>query len=412
MLSSNQDISSYFLDLCESQLALLVETVGATQTAIYLSQTPETNDPTQLIPIAVYPHMDLKSLKQEFLTPDKKGIFLPISEENNQLIDCLETDILPFKYNNNAQLMTPLIYQEMFMGLLITKREDREWEANELTQIEHIAQTIAIACLLEHRQGWYQQNLVEMQQLRLIEQEQLSNFLHQLRNPLTALRTFGKLLLKRLFSDQQNQKIVNNLLRETEHLQELLQRFEANAVKPQEKTTIKGIKSFLLPGNELILEPISLNTVIEDVLNSGQAIAEAKEIEIIVELSEIIAPVLANAQALREIFQNLLDNALKYTPQGGKVKINNLTKLDLQGIAIHDTGCGIPESIQERIFERNYRGIQASGDIPGTGLGLAIAKDLVEQMQGKIELISPNYNYFNTQPRGPGTTFIVWLPIS
>lgn len=396
MLSSDQEVSSEFLALCESQLALLTDNLGASQTAVYLTRTWKSPNETTLVPVAVYPQKDFNSLESlpEIQPNQTKG--------SNLLLQGSPTEL-------ESQLVLPLIYKEIVMGLLITRREDRNWKTTEIEQIDQITQTIAIACLLDQRQAWYSKNLVDIQQIRMIEQIQLSDFLHQLRNPLTAVRTFGKLLLKRLIPGDENQKIATGLLRETEHIQNLVKQFELRAEDSSEVKSITGVKSsFLLPS--LTLESVPVLTVFEPILSSAQAVAEAKNIEILVELSETSPIVKANAQALREVLQNLVDNALKYTPAGGKIKITTLTQPGLVGIAIHDTGCGIPDSVQERIFERHYRGIQADGDIPGTGLGLAIAKDLVEQMEGNIELISPNHQYFQLADGGEGTTFIVWLP--
>ncbi|MBE9064795.1 sensor histidine kinase KdpD, partial [cf. Phormidesmis sp. LEGE 11477] len=86
-----------------------------------------------------------------------------------------------------------------------------------------------------------------------------------------------------------------------------------------------------------------------------------------------------------------------------------------QGIVVGDTGLGIPAADLVRLFERNYRGVQAKGDIPGTGLGLAIAQSLMSEMHGFIEVVSPAAgtpwlpeSAFNSES-GPGTVFIVWL---
>ncbi|TVQ46870.1 MAG: GAF domain-containing sensor histidine kinase [Gloeocapsa sp. DLM2.Bin57] len=370
---SPPEMSSEFLALCDFQLALLSQSFNASQTVIYL-----TTNSTQLVPVVVYPNSD--NLLLESSPPLLNGIDIQDSQ----------TDIV--------RLVLPLIYDEMVMGLLVTGREKKEWSETELTQIEKITQTIAIACLLEKRQAWYQQNIIDIQQMRLVEQEKLSNLLHQLRNPLTALRTFSKLLFKRLFGQEDNQKIVTGLLRETEHLQDLLQQFETKTLEPQNST-------LLLPA------ALEIKDILATVVNSVQAVAENNNIELITELEETFPRVQGNPQALREVIQNILDNAIKYTPPGGKVKINTLTKPGWGGIAIHDTGYGIPPEVQERIFERHYRGIQAEGDIPGTGLGLAIAKNLITEMGGNIELISPNQDYFDVKPRGEGTTFIIWLPL-
>jgi signal transduction histidine kinase len=96
---------------------------------------------------------------------------------------------------------------------------------------------------------------------------------------------------------------------------------------------------------------------------------------------------------LREVISNLLDNALKYSPAGATVWVRaglfQESVPPLQGVAIGDTGPGIPQADQARIFERHYRGVQATGTIAGTGLGLAIAHDLVKDMGGRIDLLSP-----------------------
>lgn len=95
----------------------------------------------------------------------------------------------------------------------------------------------------------------------------------------------------------------------------------------------------------------------------------------------------------------------------------NAQNSKMQGISISDTGCGIPPEDLEHLFERHYRGVQAESEIPGTGLGLAIAKELVEKMQGEIQLFSPASSSQRSEVRafiseeGRGTTVIVWLPV-
>ena len=132
-------------------------------------------------------------------------------------------------------------------------------------------------------------------------------------------------------------------------------------------------------------------------------------------IPEDLPLVTANSKALREVLNNLIDNAIKYTPSAGKVHIavtiEELSSgLNYLGISIQDTGYGIPLADRKHIFERHYRGIQADGDIDGTGLGLAIVEELLEQMQGQIKLISPNN--LAQDSKFPGTTFMVLLPLS
>jgi signal transduction histidine kinase len=144
----------------------------------------------------------------------------------------------------------------------------------------------------------------------------------------------------------------------------------------------------------LTLESFSVAAVLEPLLVSAKAIAQERNLELQAEIPTDLPLVQGNAKALREVLSNLIDNALKYTPAGGKIDIRVGEKRrtpqgEALAIAISDTGPGIPPQDLEHLFERHYRGVQASTAIPGSGLGLAIAKELIEQMHGEIQVFSP-----------------------
>ena len=187
--------------------------------------------------------------------------------------------------------------------------------------------------------------------------------------------------------------------------------------------------------------------ILEPLLVSAQAIAQERELVLdLVEIGDVNS-VFVDAKALREVLNNLLDNALKYTSAGGTVKViigingnnNHHDGRQRQGLAIADTGPGIPPEDLPHLFERHFRGAQAEGDIPGTGLGLAIAQLLMQQMQGNIEVFSPSATFSALVPnltevaapsrttplmhqqaispnvtsppaQFPGTVFVVWMP--
>ncbi|NBD32645.1 MAG: histidine kinase, partial [Cyanobacteria bacterium] len=256
------------------------------------------------------------------------------------------------------------------------------------------------------------------------QRDHLDDILHQLRNPLMALRTFGKLLLKRFQpeDDEKKRSLAENMMRESERLQQLLAEMgdylDQIATTDEEDITIDtettrlpegnaNVKS-LPPSQTLPLETFALTEVLLPMVESMSAIAQDHEIEIKTEIPESLPPIQANRKALQEVLSNLLDNAIKYTPEQGTVEVivtNDQPRQ--QGIIIRDNGAGIPPADQPKIFQRHYRGIQSESEIPGTGLGLAIAREYVEQMQGQIELTSPA-----VPPENPtrGTAFIVWLP--
>lgn len=428
IILNNHISSPEFATLCQSQISLLSQGLGSVWSVIYLTEGVGSEGQAQLFPFAIYPQTG----KQSFgaLSPVQVAKIWETSKFNsiaklrpdhltNQEIS--RDDTWKSELTEKKQLILPLVHQETFMGLLVTGREDREWHPNELLQVEEIAHTVAIARLIELQHQWTQNELVVQENLRRIEHDRLDNLLHQLRNPLTALRTFGKLLLKRILPNDPNGKLAQSILAQSDRFQALLEQFETESNQFPEVNPLSNSiplletpqrtldqSSFLLPSSTATLHPVDLTEILIPLLNTAQAISIERGLELVNHLPPDIPLVEGDLAALREILNNLIDNALKYTVKGGTVQLNLERHDHMLGIAIQDTGVGIPLEVQGRIFERHYRGIQAQSDIPGTGLGLAIAQELATKMGGEIELISPN----NLADDSCGTTFILWLIIN
>ena len=425
--------SAEFTALCQSQIRLLAEALGAIWAVVYLTEERIDNTETNLLPFFVYPQTKL-DLSQQLPGQDFPAIWQQTTAINSSssilLPDSITEDDSPTQQLaaqnlTTKKLIVPLIYEDVVLGLLVTGREDRNWQKMELQQVEDIAKSLAIARFLERQSQWCREQLTQQQNLFDWEQDRTDDLLHQLRNPLTALRTFSKLLLKRFTSEARERSIAQSILRESDHLANLLQQFESELRQEAEEdlpltlstTSIRlsenqenkdtSNNNFLLPGKTDNLDVVNLPSILNPLLISIEAIAQTKKIKLITEIPDELPQVYGEAKALTEIFNNLIDNAIKYTPASGQVSIAVSSKDNLLGVLISDTGYGIPIEDQEHIFERHYRGVQAEGDIPGTGLGLAIAKKLIMQMQGNIDLISPNNLAKDTQ--FPGTTFIIWL---
>lgn len=420
--------SSELIALCQSQVNLLTQGLGASWTAIYLTAELVEETP-KLVPIVVYPEKAtfwqeasgvrlLNEANYQFNSPPRlQGAEMP----QEVGVTAAEAEILLMR---ERQIVLPLIYEEVMMGILVTGRQDRAWNSKEVNQIEKIAKTVAIACKFERRQEWYKQQLREQEIFAEQQFDKFHDLLHQLQNPIAALRTFGKLLIKRLVGSPGDRQIVENIVRESDRLQDLLAQFRSWLEVAENATPTLAAKPTpkLLPGSSaetkvgFQLETLEITTILEPLLASAEAIAQEKGLRLVTEIPATIQPIKANPQALREVLSNLIDNAIKYTPQGQiylQVGIEKQTaKQTYQGIAISDTGTGIPPADRERIFERHYRGVQAESEIPGSGLGLAIAREYIQQMQGHIELISPAVFSKANSSELPGTTFIVWLPVA
>lgn len=472
--------SSEFVALCKSQVGLLSKGLGSSVSVVYLTEELAEDREAKLIPIVTYPETAVvweenpaRAIAGSEMAPEipvrPTSDFpptaipgeTPTTGTNASLTQgppfiCAASQrpvtvhlVEPIRYLNPEdepiaegeelaqprQIVLPLLHEEIVMGLLVTRREDRPWTDRERIQVECIAQTIAIACILDRRQRWLSQQLRQQQRLQAEQHDLLDNLLHQVRSPLTALRTFGKLLLKRLREPDSNRDIAGSILRESDRVQELLQQMNI-AIEPEEIPGVPDVQTevpsdsprlfkrspqLLLPAFDL--EPCDIWSVLEPLLISAQAIANERHLELSTDIPGELPEVLASPKALREVLSNLIDNALKYTPSGGQiyVKVGSQRQVEggtLMAIAISDTGVGIPPQDLERLFQRYYRGVKANSDIPGTGLGLAIARELITQMQGEIEVFSPTPPQWRdpnwkTQPSShhPGTTFIVWLQL-
>ena len=434
--------SSEFIALCRSQVALLTQGLGAALSVVYLTEELVESGikQTKLIPLVTYPEAVVWEGANASVLPETGSNTLP-----RLLLESQETaSAAPYLLSKNVetqaeyqpdddhcllprrQIVLPLMHEGVLLGLLVTAREDRPWNEREHSEIERIAQTLAIARLLDQRREWFEEQLSQQQRLQAKQRDLLDNLLHQFRNPLTALLTFGKLLLKRLTPGDTNRAIADNIVRESDRLTELLQQFDRvidltpDDLEPQkplpplpfmEASQLAVPVLPLLPNAVESGELCSVAEVLEPLLVSARAIAAERNLSLQADIPTNLPPIRVNAKALREVLSNLLDNALKYTPAGGQIYIQaGREQGHFQDIAISDNGCGIPPEDLKHIFERHYRGVQRSSKIPGTGLGLAIAKELVEQMQGEIQVFSPAQINTGSVASRVGTTFIVWLP--
>jgi signal transduction histidine kinase len=434
--------SSEFVTLCQEQIALLTQGLGATLSVVYLTQelAEATTGEAKLIPVVVYPDTAVVRFREDdtaegstrksftvrnaLALPKQKLLTPSPSQTPNEAQPPLQEEYVL----NSNQIVLPLIHEGVMMGLLVTAREDRGWDEKERSEIQRIAQTLAIAIILDQRRAWLEHSLHQQQIIQEKQRDLLDNLLHQFRNPLTALRTFGKLLLKRLRSGDPNREVAASIVRESDRLQELLQQFDkvidltAGDLAPFKlpgkqvfvEATVQNEPKppLLLPGSEDKETDFALVDILNPLLASAKAIAQERKLQLISDIPPNLPLVRANFKTLREVLSNVIDNALKYTCAGGKILIQaGQEKPHFCGIAISDNGPGIPQEDLEHLGERHYRGVQAETEIPGSGLGLAIAKQLIEQMQGEIEVFSPAINSVIKSPDAPGTTFIIWLPI-
>ncbi len=372
-----------FVALCRWQVSLLSKILGASGVAVYLAEDWGGSD-RQLTPVIVYPDPPLERLNLPALPSSPTAALVP-------------TGLPPTP--NQQQMVLPLVYEHEMLGLLVVSREDHPWGDWERLQAEGVAHTLAIVRVLDCR--CQVQELVQAQQ-----RNTLDALLHQLRSPLTAVRTFGKLLLKRLLPSDPNHSPVASILRETNRLQELLQQVD-QVLHQEEYLSLESAPPALLPSGPP--ESCHIPAILSPLIDSAQVVAQERQQELTWEAPAPLPPVRANPTALREVLSNILDNALKYTPPGGKILVELMDETPHVILEVSDTGPGIPAAEQARIFLPHYRGTQVRDSTPGSGLGLAIAQELVHHWGGEIRVFSPG-RLSQLQSSGlPGTTVQVSL---
>lgn len=421
--------SSEFVALCREQTALLTQGLGASMGVVYLTEKLLGGEGNKPIAIVVEPETAGDGLPDQTDSPVTTLPLLPANPSVSQSQSFHRSS--PAAAENSEwwqkhQLIVPLVHEGVFMGFLVTRRLDRPWSATEQAQIERIARTISIACFLDRRSRWWERNYQQQQQLQREQRDILHSLLHQFRNPLSALKIFGKLLLKRVPPEDPSRDFATSIVTESDRLNELVQQFKqtldvesGELVLPRAielETELEPEHLKLLPASAEEVSTVSVVSILEPLVRSARAIADDRGLAFSCHLPPDLPQIRANPQALREVLSNLIDNALKYTPAGGRVELQAGVP-DRQGtpgvaIAISDTGLGIPAQDLAHLFERGYRGEKADGEIPGTGLGLAIARELIERMDGEIQGFSPAQPPWEIAgfPAGVGTTLVVWLP--
>ncbi|NPV03788.1 MAG: HAMP domain-containing protein [Syntrophaceae bacterium] len=233
-------------------------------------------------------------------------------------------------------------------------------------------------------------DVTRLKKLERMRVDFVANVTHEIKTPLTAILGFVETLQEGAIEDRETaKKFLTTISRHAERLNRLV----------EDLLTISNIE---LGEMRFCFESVSLAGIVQSVMNILHVKAQEKRIDLAVEIPEGLPPIRADRDRLSQILINVLDNAVKFTPAGGRVRLSAAAADGEVLVRIEDTGIGVPRDEIGRLGERFYRVDKTrSRELGGTGLGLSIVKHLMAAHRGRMEIESQ---------LGRGTTVFLYFP--
>ncbi|MEM7659079.1 MAG: HAMP domain-containing sensor histidine kinase [Bacteroidota bacterium] len=259
-----------------------------------------------------------------------------------------------------------------------TVQRFQEGDQDARMVVEHLADFTPLPQTFNHMADTLQANIERLQAVENLRRELIANVSHDLRTPLAIMQGYVETMLikEESLDGKDRRKYLNIVLDSSENLSRLIdQLFEYAKLEASQVEPVK--------------EPFQLSELVQDVWAKYQILAEEKALQLEVDAATDLPLVFADVALVERVLQNLLDNALKFTPEGGRVKIQ-LSNSEAAGVQVRvaDSGPGIPEEEQSHIFDRYQRGSRTGPQAKGAGLGLAIVKKILELHDARIRVQS------------------------
>jgi len=232
------------------------------------------------------------------------------------------------------------------------------------------------------------QDITHLKQMDRAKSDFVATVSHDLRSPLTSILGYLELLHRSGTLNEAQEKFMENIRGSVHSITALI----------TELLELSRIES----GYDVDLEMVDLEQVVRESIDALSHQLEVKQHTLKTNITTNLPPVHGNLIRLRQLANNLIGNAIKYTLPGGRVAVSLTQDEGWLILEVSDTGVGIPIDDQPYVFDKFYRSERVVGEFEGTGLGLAIVKSIVDQHCGRIWLQSRE---------GKGTTFTVVLPL-
>ncbi len=303
----------------------------------------------------------------------------PKHDDDATLLQELET-LSPY-----TSIVMPLPVEDGLLGMIVTfEPEQRYFASNDLA----LGQSIALQLVNVMQQAALYNEVAELEQLKT---EMIQRASHDLKNPIHVMTGYFELLTETLPAerDELQQAAVESINGSLDTMTMLV----------EDILTLERIEN----ARNIPFNPVDIAALTFEVVGHLQHQASLKQQTLTLELPVQHCVINGDENQMRQVLQNLVNNALKYTPQGGQITVRANTFEGDFYLEVEDNGYGIPKARQEKLFERFYRA-QTPGteNIKGSGLGLYLVKQVVERHQGNL--------WFESS-EGDGSTFGLCVPI-
>jgi len=297
------------------------------------------------------------------------------------------------RFGFRASLAVPLLREDRIIGGLVVRRKSTgEFRPEVIELLKTFATQSVLAIQNARLFREIEEKSRQIESANRHKSEFLANMSHELRTPLNAIIGFSEVLGERLFGElnEKQAEYTDDILTSGRHLLSLI-----NEILDLSKVEAGRM--------ELETTTFDLPLAIDNARTFVRERATNHEITLDVKVDERIGDIVGDERKIKQILLNLLSNAVKFTPQGGRITISARPIAAAVEISVTDTGIGIAEQDQPKVFEEFRQvGNDNAKKIEGTGLGLTLAKKFVELHGGRIWVESE---------LGKGSTFVFTLPI-
>lgn len=372
-LASTLDLAALLNNIME----VAVDLVGAEEASVLLY-----DQNTHQLYFETATNLDSSPLLQKLLVPEESIAGWVALNRQPQIINNVHQDKRHFtnidkqiSFETRSMIAVPLVAKQKLIGVLeVLNKKHGAFDEEDQEILLALAAQAAVA--IENSRLFQQSDLI-------------SEFVHELRTPMSSIFTASFLLQRPDLASEQRQRLVQTIHQETQRLNDL-------------SSIFLDLASLQSGRAVLHLSKFAVAPLFEECVQVAQIKAVEKEVQIQLDVPPGLPGINADRDKLKQTILNLLNNAVKYNTVQGRIWVRVWTEEDQLYFSVKDTGLGIPADQLPQLFTRFFRARNVERTVSGTGLGLSICRKIIELHNGDVKVESEV---------NVGTTFIFHLPL-